>query len=89
MDTIKHVVHVFQKSFDYSVSHSSSVEWEYAIKDSMIHVPRVYPDVAQDRACSETKPAPELRPFHEPGRDLVWEVAEGSLLDKLYFAEQP
>ncbi|KAI8630635.1 hypothetical protein F5Y19DRAFT_483957 [Xylariaceae sp. FL1651] len=90
LDTIPHIVHVFQQSFDYNVD-PKDIEWEYAVKDSSLHVPRFYPDVVQDRASSGTQidPTPVLEPFWQPGRPLAWETSKSGLLSDLYFTDHP
>ena len=89
MESITHIVHVLRQSFDYNIN-PVDIEWEYAVKDSILHVPRFYPDLAQDRASAESRdaPAPELEPFRQPDRDLVWEIGQSGLLNDLYFTEQ-
>ncbi|KAL9127721.1 MAG: hypothetical protein Q9217_003451 [Psora testacea] len=88
-DKIPHIVHVLQQSFDYNVD-PAGIEREYAVKNSMLHVPRFYQDAAQDRASSEseTDPAPEIQPFWQPDRDLVWETGQSGMLDDLHFTQQ-
>jgi len=83
-DKISHIMHVFEESFDYNIANSNrNMDWEYAVKDSMLHVPRIYPDVAQDRACSGSTPAAEPRAWHKRGKDLV------VFQDSINFAEVP
>jgi NADPH:quinone reductase-like Zn-dependent oxidoreductase/ubiquinone/menaquinone biosynthesis C-methylase UbiE len=82
-EKISHIMHVFEESFDYNMDISNrNMDWEFAVKDSMLHVPRLYPDVALDTACNGSTPAAEPRAWHEPGKDLV--VSEDSK-----FAEVP
>ncbi len=74
-DKIQHVVHVLQQSFDATLD-PADVEWEYAVKDSLLQVPRTYPDKIQD-ALSKSLAVdlpPESQPFHQPGRPLIWET---------------
>lgn len=74
-DKIQHVVHVLQQSFDATLD-PADVEWEYAVKDSLLQVPRTYPDKIQD-ALSKNLAVdlpPESQPFHQPGRPLIWET---------------
>lgn len=79
-DKIGHITHVLQQSFDHNLQ-MTDVEWEYYVKDSMRHVPRTYPDKAQDALARGLRfePDPELQPFHEPGRPLVWEVPSSGI----------
>ncbi|KAK3944449.1 hypothetical protein QBC46DRAFT_350516 [Diplogelasinospora grovesii] len=87
--TIPHIVQVLRQSFDANMD-AADIEWEYAVQNGMLHVPRVYPSPAQDRASSETPvdPAPALEPIWQPGRPLVWETVQtvGTLSD-LYFSD--
>jgi acyl transferase domain-containing protein len=74
-DKIQHLVHVLQQSFDATLD-PADVEWEYAVKDSLLQVPRTYPDKIQD-ALSKNLAVdlpPESQPFHQPGRPLIWET---------------
>lgn len=88
-DKVPHIVHVLQQSFDYNIE-PAGIEREYAIKDSILHVSRFFPDPNQDRACSESgaDPAPEIQSFWRPDRDLVWETGQSGMLNDLYFTEQ-
>lgn len=87
-ESIQHIVHVFRQGFDYGSQEPN--DWEYAVKDSSLHVPRLYPDLHQDRSCSaSTKPAPEIQPFQTPDRQLIWDISDDGLLEKLQWAEQP
>jgi NADPH:quinone reductase-like Zn-dependent oxidoreductase/SAM-dependent methyltransferase len=74
-DKIRHIVHVLQQSFDATLD-PADVEWEYAVKDSMLQVPRTYPDKTQDALARNVPvdPPPELQLFHQQGRPLVWET---------------
>lgn len=89
IDKMPQIMHVLQQSFDYNVE-PANIEREYAIKASMLHVPRFYQDSAQDRASSESgiTPAPVIEPFWQQGRDLVWETARTGMLSDLHFTEQ-
>ncbi|KAK8079180.1 hypothetical protein PG994_002987 [Apiospora phragmitis] len=74
-ENIPHLVHVLEQSFDATLD-ATEVEWEYAVKDSLLHVPRTYPDKVQD-ALSKNISAdlpPEAQSFHPPGRPLIWET---------------
>lgn len=87
-DKIPQIVHVLQQSFNANIE-PRNIEWEYAVKDSMFHVPRIYPSPAQDRASSETPvdPTPELQKFQQEGRPLVWETHKSGSLSNLYFTD--
>ncbi|KAH7143722.1 hypothetical protein EDB81DRAFT_935118 [Dactylonectria macrodidyma] len=87
---IRHIVRTVEENFDYSVDISEG-EWEYAVKDDMLHVSRIYPDRAMDQAARKAvvdAPA-ELQPFHQPGRALVWEASKSNLLSDLHFTDRP
>ncbi|KAK2624708.1 hypothetical protein QTJ16_005901 [Diplocarpon rosae] len=88
-DKIGHICHVLKQSFNYSIE-SGNIEWEYAVKDSVLYVPRFYPDVIHDRLSSEVKASSssQLEPFSQPGRDLVWAPSSSGLLSDLHFTEQ-
>lgn len=90
LDNISHIVHILQQSFDYNLD-PRSIEWEYVVKDSSLHVPRFYPDAVQDRASSGTQvdQTPVLEPFWQPDRPLVWETSKSGLLSDLYFTDHP
>jgi SAM-dependent methyltransferase len=72
---IPHLVHVLQQSFDAGLD-PADVEWEYAVKESLLRVPRTYPDKVQDalsKSLAVDLPAePQL--FHQLGRPLIWET---------------
>lgn len=89
-DKIKHIVRTVEENFDYNVDITEG-EWEYAVKDDMLHVSRIYPDKATDQAARKVvaDPPAELQPFHQPGRALVWEVGKSNLLSDLHFADRP
>lgn len=88
LDNVPHIVHVLQQSFDYDFD-TRSIEWEYAVKDSCLHIPRLYPDAVQDRASggAQVDQTPVLEPFWQPGRPLVWEPSKSGLLSNLYFTD--
>lgn len=83
-DKISHVVHVLQQSFDYNKKHTD-VESEYAVKGSVLHVPRVYGDKTEDNTGVDL--VPQLQPFHQPGRSLVWEPQGSGMLSNLCFTD--
>lgn len=94
--SMKHILRVFAESFDYNKSTADpDMDWEYAVKDSVLHVPRIFPDVALDHICIG-KPIPEAQPWRVAGgrrrRDLVYQMPQGTtgdLADKVIFAEVP
>ena len=83
-DKISHVVHVLQQSFDYHKDHTD-VESEYAVKGSVLHVPRVYSDRTEDNTSDDLAPQPQ--PFHQPGRPLVWEPQGSGTLSNPCFTD--
>lgn len=94
--SMKHILRVFTESFDYNKGTTNpDMDWEYAVKDSVLHVPRIFPDVALDHTCCGGNPIPEPRPWHTTGeghRDLVYQIPQstmGGLPDKFTFAEVP
>ncbi|KAF7554507.1 hypothetical protein G7Z17_g2865 [Cylindrodendrum hubeiense] len=89
-DKIRHIVRTVEENFDYSVDIAEG-EWEYAVKDDMLHVSRIYPDKATDHAARKVvaDPHAELQLFHQPGRALVWEAGKSNLLSDLHFTDRP
>ncbi|MDI1488099.1 MAG: putative PKS/NRPS-like protein biosynthetic cluster [Ramalina farinacea] len=83
-DKISHVVHVLKQSFDYHKDHND-VESEYAVKGSILHVPRVYSDRTEDNTSVDL--VPQSQPFHQPGRTLVWEPQGSGMLSNLCFTD--
>jgi ubiquinone/menaquinone biosynthesis C-methylase UbiE len=82
---IQHLVHVLQQSFDASLD-PADVEWEYAVKDSLLRVPRTYPDKVQDalsKSLAVDLPSePQL--FHQLGRPLIWETPKSGAAGSNY-----
>jgi NADPH:quinone reductase-like Zn-dependent oxidoreductase len=80
-DKIPHVLHVLQQSFDPALE-PTDVEWEFAVKESQLRVARVYPDKAQDALATnlDVDLVPELQPFHQEGRPLIWETPTSGLV---------
>ena len=83
-DKISCIVHVFQQAFDYN-KEDGLIEWEYAVKDSILHVPRVYADKSEANTSDDLVPQPQ--PFHQPGRTLIWEPPKSGLLSNLCFTD--
>ena len=83
-DKLSYIVHVLQQGFDYNKVHAD-IEWEYAVKDSILYVPRVYQDKHEDNTSVDAVPQPQ--PFHQPGRTLVWEPLSTGLLSNLCFTD--
>lgn len=69
-DTIGHIVHVFQETMDESRA-LEDVDWEYAVKGNVLHVPRVFPNTTIMAA-----PEPSKQPFHQPAGRHVWQSSE-------------
>ena len=88
-DKIPNIVRVLQQSFNYS-DDALEIDREYAVKGSTLHVPRFYPDMARDRASSESPAdaAPNMESFWRSERDLVWETGQSGMLSDLYFTER-
>ncbi len=89
---IKYIAHVLQQSFNQHVTNTDSVEREYALKDSVLHVARAYPDNENDLVCAnkEMKPVPEMQFFHQADRRrLVWQLSGSGLLSDLRFVPSP
>lgn len=78
-DKIDHIVHVLQETFDEGIE-IDSIDWEYAVKDSVLHVPRIYPDEIDDWA-----PKGELQAFQHPQRRLVWETSSPRSAGAVHF----
>ncbi|KAI1811942.1 hypothetical protein GGS20DRAFT_560344 [Poronia punctata] len=86
----EYTVRVLKESFDERVA-IESTEREYAVKDSILHVLRVYPDETEDRATTTNPedPEPEMLPWHQPGRNWVYEVDPNGLLSNTHFVDNP
>lgn len=87
---VRFLEQVFSQSFDFSVD-DSTVECEYAVKDSLLQVPRVYHDLARDKTTSETQtdPEPVLKPWSQPDMALIWERDTSGLLSHTHFVDRP
>ncbi|KAH7625616.1 putative polyketide synthase [Sordaria sp. MPI-SDFR-AT-0083] len=66
---IKHVVGVLQQTLLNKEFGHADADWEYAIQDSVVHVPRIFPAMGSKEE-SKTK---TFQPFQDPHRPLVWE----------------
>ncbi|KAH6080707.1 hypothetical protein HBI67_026930 [Parastagonospora nodorum] len=76
-ETVRHAVHVFQDAFDQNKDVSTTrMDWEYGVKDGLLHVPRLWPDFAQDGLLCEKRMSTQKRPWYEQDRELVWEVPD-------------
>ncbi|OJK01160.1 hypothetical protein ASPACDRAFT_26431 [Aspergillus aculeatus ATCC 16872] len=76
----------------YTLTASSSdlPETEYAVRDSVVQISRVYGDEQEAQLVGTTKPQmPELRPWSFPGQNIRLGVATPGLLNSLVFTEDP
>lgn len=70
---VSHIVEVLKRTVVCKDWGSGSVDWEYAVKDSVLKVPRVYP--AHHGSKKDGTEFKSLQPFHKPGRALVWDAS--------------
>ncbi|KAI1412829.1 hypothetical protein F5Y13DRAFT_199683 [Hypoxylon sp. FL1857] len=84
-DKIDLVLHVFQQTFDYN-KEGGDIDWEYAVKDSILHVPRVYADREED--SDHTDPVPQSQLFCQRGRRLVLEPSGTGSLSDTHFIDE-
>ncbi|KAK2057592.1 hypothetical protein LY76DRAFT_97387 [Colletotrichum caudatum] len=81
-----HVGHVFRQAFGYDRDAAAAeLDTEYAVRDSMLHVVRVYGDADGDGPREED--APRTRRFAQPGRVLRWKPSDSGLLSEMRFEE--
>ncbi|KAK1977921.1 type I polyketide synthase [Colletotrichum cereale] len=84
------IVDMLKASFDLSLT-QQEIDCEYAVRNSLIHVPRIYNDDAENRALAPgtVDPEPELKEFRvtDQAVDLKMEVGTPGLLDSLRFRE--
>ena len=75
---VDHTVKVLQQILH--AREADFVDWEYAVKDSVLYVPRVYPIREDNKDKSEPE---HLQPFHQPDQVLVWEgsASEGNWIE--------
>lgn len=71
---VENIVRIFQSGFDYNTD-ISNIDFEYLVRDGILHVPRVYPNPEQDASIhdSEAGPTPALQLFQPLEQDLVWD----------------
>nr|CAG8993141.1 Highly reducing polyketide synthase [Penicillium sclerotiorum] len=86
------IVHIMKNGLGSTDAVSSPAgESEFALKDGLIMVPRIYKDVARNKMLSPEAPewaAPETipeMPLHQPDRPLRLQVGIPGLLDTLVF----
>ncbi|KAJ0299111.1 hypothetical protein COL516b_009363 [Colletotrichum fioriniae] len=81
---------VFKSSFDFSPS-SYNIDCEFAVKDSILYIPRIYHDDPENMALApeSAEQEPALRPFGttDEGSNLQMEVGTPGLLDSLRFRQ--
>jgi SAM-dependent methyltransferase len=65
-DTVSTIIHVLRRSFDYNKDHTE-IDWEYAAKNSILYVPRVYGEKQVENGVA---PAPQLQPFLKKGHTV-------------------
>jgi len=89
-ETIGHILHILEERFNYSTE-EAIVDSEYAVKNSVLHVLRYYPDDEMDLLCSKIEPMPEPRLWHDDERDLQYRIPNrpGNMLDEISFSEIP
>lgn len=66
---IGHIIHVVQQMVHDVPDATVDFDWEYAVKDSVLHVPRIYP--IEEEAEKSTYVS---QPFQQVGRKLVLEA---------------
>ena len=81
---MSYILHVLQHAFDYNKEHAD-IEWKYAVKDSMLHIPSCYEDKHEANTSVDLVPQPQ--PFLQPGRTLAWEPPTSGLLSNLSFTD--
>ncbi|OTB00237.1 hypothetical protein M426DRAFT_15697 [Hypoxylon sp. CI-4A] len=84
-DKIDFVLHVFREAFD-SNKENSNIDLEYAVKDSILHIPRVYADRKED--SDDTTPVPKPQLFHQHERRLVLEPSSTGSLANINFTDE-
>ncbi|ROW12025.1 hypothetical protein VPNG_05286 [Cytospora leucostoma] len=86
---------VLRSSFSYSNTLTAEIpsEFEYAQRDGVILIPRLYKDVARNKAiwphpveCSTAEPIPK-EPFLQEACPLALQVGRSGLLDSLAFSK--
>ncbi|KAL9123055.1 MAG: hypothetical protein Q9187_000382 [Circinaria calcarea] len=88
---ISTILDLFKLTFDYGRD-KSLMDFEYAERDSLVYVPRLYDDPAMNDAAGSdttTNSTPELQPFYQPGRELRMIVGTPGSLDSLVFVDDP
>ena len=88
--SIKHIVDVFAKSFDYNTE-KNTLDFENAIRNGDLLIPRIGDDHKEndDVSPNTANLASEMQPFIQPGRELRMGVGTPGLLDSLAFKDDP
>ncbi|RAH70054.1 type I polyketide synthase [Aspergillus aculeatinus CBS 121060] len=88
LSTATDIAHIVRNTL--AASSAPQSETEYAVRDSAIHISRVYEDQQEAQLVGTTRPqAPEMRPWSTPGQNIRLEVATPGLLNSLVFTEDP
>ncbi|RAK71137.1 uncharacterized protein BO72DRAFT_502225 [Aspergillus fijiensis CBS 313.89] len=88
LSTATDIAHIVHNTL--AASSAPLPETEYAVRDSVIHISRVYEDQQEAQLVGTTRPqAPEMRPWSTPGQNIRLEVATPGLLNSLVFTEDP
>jgi len=83
------ILDVFKTTFNYDVD-MGPIDFEYAERRSVIHVPRFSNDPVENDSISDTVVStPETLPYHQPGRELKLGVEQPGPLDSLRFRDDP
>jgi NADPH:quinone reductase-like Zn-dependent oxidoreductase/SAM-dependent methyltransferase len=85
---IRNVVHVVRTGFNFEVS-QGQMDCEYAVKDGVLHVPRLYPDFKQDQACESDVQTIKVRMPFQTDRTLVWQASDDGLVENAHFVPRP
>lgn len=80
-DRARSIADILQASFDFGAN-LADFEFEYTIRDSIPHVPRVLPDATLDETHTEA-----VEPFWEPVRDLVLRCNMSGSLSGMHFVD--
>lgn len=82
---IDYIIHVMGQAFDYAKG-PTEIECEYAVRESTLHIPRVYVDPTED--SNQVGLVPRTEPLYQPGRPLVWDLPRSGGLSNLHFTDQ-
>lgn len=81
---------VFEKSLNLSID-DADIEYELAVKDNTVYVPRIYHDLDRDLDCAkdQSRRVPVSEPYGQPDTVLTWERSASGLLSKTHFIATP